>query len=154
MTRLHSGYLSSRQLDIWDMMRSGLSQSDVARRLNITRQTVHQLAETIPEKIMAALEDAAKLNGVEARHVDSTKGILFGWSKEFRTETVIALNPEGGLRVWYRHSFGRCDICGDKRRCKSMLLRTTQDLEVSLTPQEKKLDPSRLSDLIFSKIKR
>ncbi len=152
MADLHSGYLTGRQLSVWDMMRDGLSQSEIARRLNVSRQAVHQLAETIPEKITSALNDAAKLNRVEPRHIDTSKGILFGWSRDFQTEAVISLNPKGGLQVWYQHSLGKCEICPDKRQCKSTLLRIAKDLGISLKGPERKLEPSRLSNLIFSRV--
>lgn len=151
MTRLHTAYLTGRQLHVWDLMRGGLSQSEIARKLNITRQAVNQLAQTIPERITAALYDASKLNGVEPRHVDSSKGILLGWSRDFQTEAVITLNREAGLRVWYRHNLGQCKICPDKKQCKSMLLKSVGDFGVTLTGQERELDPSKLSSLIFSR---
>ncbi len=149
---LHTGYLTGRQLNVWDMMRDGLSQSEIARRLNVSRQAINQLVETIPEKITAALNDAAKLNRVEPRHIDTSKGILFGWSRDFQTEAVVALTPRGGLQVWYQHSLGKCEICPDKRQCKSTLLRIAADLGVPLKRQEGKLDPSKLSTIIFSRV--
>ncbi len=152
MTRLHSAYLTSRQLYVWDLTRNGFSQSEIARKLNITRQAVNQLSQTIPERIAAALNDASKLNEVEPRHVDITKGILLGWSRDFETEVVITLNSEAGLRVWYKHNLGRCKICPDRRKCKSVLIRSADDLGVSLTRQERELDPSKLSNLVFSRL--
>jgi len=134
------------------MMRGGLSQSEIARRLNVSRQAINQLLETIPEKITAALNDAAKLNRVEPRHIDSSRGILFGWSRDFQTEAVIALNTKEGLQVWYQHSLGKCRICPDRQRCKSILLKTAKQLAVLLTRKERNLEPAKLSSLIFSKI--
>jgi len=136
---------------VWDLMRDGLSQSDIARKLNVSRQAVNQLVQTIPEKITAALYDAAKLNGVEPRHVDTSHGILLGWSRDFETEAVITVNRETGLRVWYKHNLGKCKICPDRRQCTSALLRSVDALGVSLTSQERELDPSKLSGLVFSK---
>jgi transcriptional regulator with XRE-family HTH domain len=132
-------------------MRSGKSQSEIARRLNITRQAVSQLAQTIPERITAALQDASKLDGVQPRYIDSSRGILLGRSKDFQMEAIITLNPETGLRIWYQHNLGQCKICPDRRQCKSMLLRSVEGLGVSLTRQERKLDPSKLSNLVFSR---
>jgi len=152
LTRLHSAYLSGRQLDIWDLLRNGLSQSEIARRLDITRQAVNQLAQTIPERVTAALQDASKLNRVEPRYIDSSKGILSGWSRDFQTEVVITLDRQAGLRVWYQHNLGQCKICPDRRQCKSMLLKSADDLGVPLTRQEKELDPSKLSRLVFSRV--
>jgi hypothetical protein len=152
LTRLHSAYLTGRQLDIWDMMRRGFSQSEIARRLKITRQAVNQLSQTIPERITAALHDASKLNGVEPTYVDSTKGMLVGWSRDFQTEVVITLNTQLGLRVWYKHNLGKCSICPDKKQCRSILLTSASNLGLPLTRQEKRLDPSKLSSLIFSQV--
>ena len=148
MTGLHSGYLSARQRDIWGLMRDGLTQSEIARKLKITRQTVHQLVGTIPEKMAAALNDAAALNNVDPIQLDVNKGILFGWSREFKTEAVIAMNREG-LRVWYKHDLGKCAICPDRRACKSTLLKNAEDLGVPLTSQERRLPPLALSNLVF-----
>ena len=149
MTRLHTAYLTSRQLHIWDLLRDGLSQSAIARRLSITRQAVNQSAQTIPHKITEALQDAARLNGVEPRQMDSARGILVGWSRDFQTEAVITLSPEAGLRVWYQHNLGQCKICSDRRQCRSTLLRGIDDLGATLTRQERELEPSKLSSLIF-----
>jgi len=151
LTRLHTAYLTGRQLHVWDLMREGLSQSEIARKLNITRQAVNQLAQTIPERITAALYDASKLNGVEPRYVDTSKGILVGWSRDFQTEAVITMTRQAGLRVWYQHSLGQCKICPDKKQCKSALLESADALGVSLMRQERDLEPTKLSSLIFSR---
>ena len=113
-------------------MREGLTQSEIARRLNISRQAVNQLVQPIPDKVAAALYDTSRLNMVEPRVVDSVKGILTGWSKEFQTETVITLNPRIGLRIWYKHNLGRCRICPDRKGCKSLLLENANEFGVLL----------------------
>jgi predicted transcriptional regulator len=134
------------------MMRKGLSQSDVARKLDISRQAVNQLAQSIPEKVTAALCDASRLNRVEPRVIDSARGVLLGWSKEFHTNTIITLNPKTGLHVWYQHNLGRCRICPDKNACRSTLLENVNEYGISLTKAERNLDPSKLSNIIFSKL--
>ena len=149
---LHSAYLTNRQLGIWSMLRNGFSQSEIARKLGISRQAVSQLAQSIPSKVTTALNDAARLNHVEPRLVDSNKGVLIGWSNELRTETVIILNPKVGLRVWYKHNLGRCNICPDQKQCKSLLLQNAREFGVTLARKEKNLDPSKLSNLIFSRL--
>ena len=112
---------------------------------------MNQFIQTIPVRVTEAMYDAAKLNEVEPRVVDGTKGILLGYSKEFQTDVVITMNPETGLRVWYQHNLGRCRICPNKKECRTMLLRTVDALGVTLTAEEKHLDPSKLASLAFSK---
>jgi transcriptional regulator len=152
LTGLHSGYLRGRQLDVWHMMQEGYSQSEIARKLDITRQAVNQLAQTIPERVMAALSDAAKVNGVQPKQIDTSKGILVGWSRDFQTDAVITFSPKDGVRVWYKHNLGKCSICPDRQVCKSTLLRTARDLGVPLKPQDRHVPPSKLSSLIFSRL--
>jgi transcriptional regulator with XRE-family HTH domain len=137
---------------VWDMLRGGLSQSDIARKLGISRQAVNHLAQSIPDKVTAALYDAASLNRIEPRLIDDTKGVLLGWSKEFQTETVITLNLRVGLRVWYQHNLGRCKICPDKRQCRLSLLENADQYGISLTRTERRLEPSKLSSVIFSRL--
>lgn len=149
---LHSGYLTGRQLDIWTMLRDGVSQSEIARRLGITRQAVGQLAHSIPVKVTTALTDAAALNRVEPMLIDSNKGVLVGWSSEFRTETVITLNPKVGLRTWYKHDLGHCRICPDSKKCRSLLLENAREFGIPLARHEKHLDPSELSGIVFSRL--
>jgi hypothetical protein len=132
-------------------MRDGVSQSEIARKLHISRQAVNQLAQTIPTRITEALNDAAKLNEVETRLINSAQGILFGYSREFQTNVLIAVHPEGGLRIWYQHNFGRCKICPNKKQCKSSLMKTIDVLRVPLTNKERALEPSKLASLAFSK---
>jgi hypothetical protein len=90
---------------------------------------------------------------VEPRFVDTVRGVLFGWSNEFQADAVITLNSKLGLRVWYQHNLGRCKICPDKKRCRSTLLGNATQYGVSLTNAERELEPSRLSGIIFSKLR-
>jgi len=134
------------------MLRNGISQSEIARRLGISRQAVSKLAQPIPEKVTAALKDAAVLNRVEPRFIDTSNGVLVGWSNELRTETIITLNPQIGLRVWYKHNLGRCRICPDQKQCKAVLLDNAREFRVYLSKREKALEPSKLATIVFSRL--
>jgi len=134
------------------MMRGGLTQSEIARRLRVSRQAVNQLAQSIPDKVTAALNDASQLNKIESRIVDSSRGVLVGWSRDLQTEAIITLHPKVGLRVWYQHNLGRCAICPDRKQCRSLLLENANEYGISLSRHERELDPSKLSHLIFSRL--
>jgi hypothetical protein len=110
------------------------------------------MSEAIPERVAAALNDAARINRVEPKRIDMSKGILFGWSRDFQSETVIAFG-KNGLQVWHQHNLGECGICPDIRECRSILRKTAEDLGVTLTRTERNLNPSELSDLIFSRFR-
>jgi len=139
-------------MHIWDMQRKGISQSEIARRLGISRQAVNQLAQSIPDRVVAALNDAARLNGIDPRFIDSTNGILQGWSEELKMHSVITVNPKFGLRVWYQHNLGRCKICPDQKECRRSLLENATQFGILLTRTERSLEPSKLSSLIFSRL--
>jgi hypothetical protein len=134
------------------MIRSGLRQSEIARVLRISRQGVNRIAEVIPERVEAALTDAAQVNSVEPRFVDVDRGVLFGWNRDFQTETAIMIGKKG-LQVWHQHNLGNCKICPDQKRCKADLVQTADDLGIPLTRAERILEPSELSNLIFSRFK-
>ena len=110
-----------------------------SEKAHISRQAVSQLVQTIPARVTDALYDAAKLNGVEPRNIDTAKGILLGYSRELQTNVVITMHPETGLRVWHQHNLGRCKLCSSKKQCKSMLLKTINACGVQLTTQRKTL---------------
>jgi len=152
MSGVHTRYLTHNQLDAWDLMRRGISQSQISRKLHISRQAVNKMVETIPSRVAAALKDTASLNRIEPRYLGIKDGVLVGWSKDFQTEAIISLTPEEGLQIWYQHNFGKCKICPDRRQCRSVLLKTAKRLEISLTRDETRLDPSDLSGIVFSRI--
>jgi hypothetical protein len=126
----------------------GLSHS---KCFGISRQTAHELVHIVSEKVEIALNEGAKLHRIEPKQIDISKGLLLGWSREFRTEAVVELNPQSGLQVWYKHNLGECGICPDRGQCKSMLLKSAENLEVSLTREEKRMEPSELSMIVFSR---
>lgn len=149
---LHGGYLTRHQRNVWDMISDGLTQSEIARRLNVSQQAVSQVVESISERVTIALNDAARLNEIEPRFIDSYRGVMLGWSNCFKTEAVIMFNPKMGLQVYYQNRLGDCNVCLRRRTCKSKLLKNAQVLGISLTSQEKSLSPSELSGVVFSRV--
>ena len=152
MIGLHGGYLTRHQRNVWDMIRGGLTQSEIARRLNVSQQAVSQVVESISERVTIALNDAARLNEIEPRFIDSYRGVMLGWSNCFNTEAVIMFNPKMGLQVYYQNRLGDCNVCLRRRACKSKLLKNAEVLGISLTSQERSLSPSELSGVVFSRV--
>jgi predicted transcriptional regulator len=134
------------------MISSGLSQSQIARKLNVSQQAVSQVVGSISERVITALNDAARVNEIEPRYVDSSKWIMLGWSNCFNTEAVITFNPKMGVQVYYQHRLGECKICLRKRACKSRLLKNARVLGVPLNSHELSLSPTELSGVIFSRV--
>ncbi|MEM3640772.1 MAG: HTH domain-containing protein [Candidatus Bathyarchaeia archaeon] len=61
-TALGTGYLTSKQKLIWNLKNAGLSEASIARKLNVTRQTIHKALDIANSKVYTALEEAAKIN--------------------------------------------------------------------------------------------
>jgi len=48
---LSLGYLTAKQKKIWALKSSGLQEANIARKISVTRQTVHRALDTANMKI-------------------------------------------------------------------------------------------------------
>jgi len=67
---LSNGYLTSRQKCIWNLKGKGLLRTSIARRLDVSRQTVHKALNVANAKVSQALQETARLNKIRVRTVD------------------------------------------------------------------------------------
>jgi hypothetical protein len=148
---LSTGYLTLRQKRIWDLKSKGLYEAGIARRLNVTRQTVHKALKIANTKVFKALQETAKLNKIKVRTIDPTKGILLGYSPEFNTTAMITFSARNGVQVWYRHE-GDCENCDQFQVCRTILLAEAEDREIQLPENKDSMLPSELAEILFSKI--
>lgn len=145
------GYLTSKQRLIWSLKGNGLSEASIARRLKVTRQTIHKALYNANSKVYTALEEAGKLNRINVKTIDSTRGILAGYSPEFKTEALITFSARNGVQVWYRHE-GDCKNCDQLQVCKETLLAEAKDRNIPLPENADSMLPSKLAEILFSKI--
>lgn len=148
---LSMGYLTSRQKRIWNLKSKGLLQASIARRLDVTRQTVHKALNIANSKVSQALQETAKLNKIKVRTVDPTNGILVGYSPEFNTTAMITFSARNGVQIWYRHE-GDCENCDQLQVCRTMLLAEAEDRKIQLPENKDSMLPSELAETLFSKI--
>ena len=148
---LSLGYLTSKQKTIWDLKSSGLQEAKIARKLNVTRQTVHKAIDTANVKIGEALAETAKINKIEIQTVDPTKGFLLGYSSHFKTKAFITFSAKNGVQVWYKHE-GDCEKCSKLQTCRETLLAEAKDRNFLILDDTSKILPSKLADALFSKI--
>src|SRR4030042_3898447 len=97
---LSTGYLTPTQKLIWDLKSAGLPEAGVARKLNVTRQTVHKALDIANSKIAQSLEETAKINKIKIQTVNPATGILVGFSTHFKTRTLITFSAKNGIQVW------------------------------------------------------
>jgi len=148
---LSLGYLTPKQRTIWDLKSSGLQEVNIARKLSVTRQTVHKALDTANIKIGDALEETARINKIEIQTVDPTKGFLLGYSSHFKTKAFITFSAKNGVQVWYKHE-GDCEKCSKLQACRETLLSEAKDRNFLILDETSKILPSKLAEALFRKI--
>jgi hypothetical protein len=145
-----AGYMTGRETDIWSLRRNRLSQSEIGRRLGITRQAVHKALGVINLKVERALTEAAETNRLEVRSLDLVEGIMEAYSPAYRIPVVVSLSRANGLKVWHLYE-GDCASCAYERSCRRMLLAEAEERGVELTGGDRKIPPTHLALKIFSR---
>ena len=148
---LSLGYLTQKQRHMWDLKSSGIPEATIARKLNITRQTVHQALDNANLKVAQALEETAKINKIETQKIDPDKGFLQGYSNHFKTQAFVTFSAKNGIQLWYKHE-GDCEKCPKLQTCRETLLSEAKDRNFLLLDDTSKILPSKLAEALFAKI--
>lgn len=148
-----TAYLTPHLFDIWDLSRSGLRQIEIAEKLGISRQTVNKAVQEATAKVTRALTETATINKISIASIDSTNGLLMGWSQEFAVKTVISITKKDGMQVWYEH-VADCDHCYRYFACQAYLLRSAKERGIKLTKEQKRKIPSELAQELFGMNKK
>ncbi len=148
---LSFGYLTPKQRTMWELKSSGLQEAHIAKKLNITRQTVHKSLDIANLKIEDALQEAAKINKIDIQTVNAQKGFLKGYSNHFKTPAFVTFSAKNGIQVWYKHE-GNCEKCKKLETCRNTLLAEAKDRNFLLLDDTKKILPSKLAQALFAKI--
>ncbi len=144
-----SGYLTAYQGMIWGLRRRGLSQTEIASKLDVSRQAIHKTLDKANNRVLKALLDAAQINKLDIRKVDSVKGLLVGYSRGFRSRVFLIYSSKNGVQMWYEHQ-GQCEGCQRRGECTRKLLETAKEWEIELTSEEEKFPPTLLAEKLFS----
>jgi hypothetical protein len=148
---LSFGYLTPKQRTIWNLKNNGLQEANIARKLEITRQTVHQTLDTANLKIGEALQETAKINKIDTQKIDPAKGYLLGYSPHNKTQAFITFSAKNGIQVWYKHE-GDCQNCERLQTCRETLLAEAKDRHFLLLDDTTKILPSKLAEALIAKI--
>ena len=148
-----TAYLTPHLFDIWDLSRTGFRQTEIAEKLGISRQTVNKALQEATAKVTRALTEAATINKIAIESIDSTNGLLMGWSQEFSVKTVISVTKKDGMQVWYEH-VADCNHCLRYSSCQAYLFRCAKERGIKLDKERKKMIPSELAQVIFGMVKK
>jgi transcriptional regulator len=143
-----TAYLTPHLFDIWDLRRTGLRQTDIAEKFGVSRQTVNEALQEATAKVTRALTETATVNKIQVESIDSTNGLLIGWSREFSVKTVISITKKDGMQVWYEH-VADCGPCDRYFSCRAYLFKLAKERGIKFTEQQKKLIPSELAQVLF-----
>jgi hypothetical protein len=136
---------------MWDLKSSGIPEATIARKLSITRQTVHEALNNANLKVAQALEETAKINKIEVETLDPNRGFLKGYSNHFKTQAFITFSAKNGIQLWYKHE-GDCEKCKKLETCRATLLAEAKDRNFLLLDDTSKILPSKLAEALFAKI--
>ena len=145
------GYLTPKQRKYWGLRRSGLTQADISRKMDVTRQTVNKTFIAIDSRVPKALLEAAQINRIETTRLNHEKGYLLGRSPSFGTDVLITFSERNGIQVWYKGE-GGCSECTGRNSCKRTLLIEAEDRGIQLPGKAEDKEPSELADILFKKI--
>ncbi len=148
---LSTGYLTPTQRKIWDLKNTGIPEAKVAKKLNVTRQTVHKSLDIANSKIAKSLEETAKINKIKIQTVNPETGVLLGYSTHFQTKALITFSAKNGVQVWYKHE-GDCQNCEQLQTCKETLLTEAKERNIPVSETMGKMLPSEFSEILFSKL--
>jgi len=145
--------LAPRQKMIWSLRRRGFQPVEIARKLDTSRQFVHQTLNAADAKVSNLLTETAGMNRIEIQHVDVKNGILTGYHRGLETQVVISYSGKNGLRVWYWYENpDACEDCEQTHQCKNYLLDEAEEYGIPLIRDEKKLQPAKLARIVFSRL--
>lgn len=148
---LPSGYLTDRQLEIWVLLREGLSKAEIGRRLGITRQAVYDAEGVALGKVESALRHAAEASMVEPRFIDPSKGVLLGYSPSTDRRVIVTFSVRHGVQTWH-YEQPDCGSCSWVDRCRGRLKDEAEERGVELPSESDSWPPSELAHYIFSKV--
>jgi len=148
---LPKAYLTDKQLIVWSLLLKKLSKAEIGRRLGVTRQAVYDAEKVIQAKVEQALIHTAESNMIEPRYVDSAKGILLGYSPSSQRNVIITFSARNGVQTWH-YEQPDCSSCKWVERCRKRLLDEADERDVALSDEEKGLPPSKLAQVIFSRV--
>ena len=144
-----TGYLTPKQVSIWSLRRKGVPQAEIARRFNIRRQGVNHSILSIDSKVAKALVEAARVNKLDIRKIDSKNGILEAYSPAHKIPAIVSFSESNGVQVWYLYE-GKCSTCNRNQACTQMLRAEAEERGIKLANQDEKLPPTLLAKRIFS----
>jgi hypothetical protein len=143
-----AGYLTRREMDIWDLRRRRNSQSEIGRLMGVSRQAINKAYRIIDQKVEHAFMEASDANHMEPRTINLVEGIMDAYSPAYKVPVIVSFSKANGVKVWYLYE-GNCRECHLEGSCRVTLENEAEERGVSLTAVDKLRTPAQLASRIF-----
>jgi hypothetical protein len=143
-----AGYLTQREMDIWDLRRRRNSQSEIGRLMGVSRQAINKAYRIIDQKVEQAFMEASDANHLEPRKVDLVEGVMEAYSPAHRLPVIVSFSRVNGVKLWYLYD-GNCRGCRLEGSCRRTLEDEAEERGVSLTAVDRLRTPIQLASMIF-----
>ena len=109
------------QFRYWDLKRRGMTQSEIARKFNISRQAVNKSIKLHERDVMYRLLESAQTSGALVEWFDASRGVLIGVTPQLgNLPAMIILDYNNRVRTYF-------DQTGNPDR--AMSLQTIEDIK-------------------------
>jgi len=96
------GPKAEAQFRYWHLHRQGLSQAEIARRLDITRQAVSKAVKLQEREVLYRLLEAARSARMLVEWTDGAKGALVGLIPDLGSlACLLVMDVAGEVRIFY-----------------------------------------------------
>jgi hypothetical protein len=144
--------LTQKQKFIWSLLSKGLTVTDIADKLNTTKQFVNQTKLATEAKLSTTLLDVAQANDLQVTKLYPKDGILLAYHPALKRKAIITYSTNFGIKVWYWHD--NPEEVTDPAfltQIKQYLLDIAKERGIEIENADS-IHPSRLAHQIFSKL--
>lgn len=96
------GFKPEAQFKYWDLRRKGMTQAEISRKFEITRQAVNKSMKLAERDILYRLLETAQTSGILVEWQDAKKGVLIGISPQLgNMGCIMAIDENNKIRIFY-----------------------------------------------------
>ncbi|MHA1839132.1 MAG: hypothetical protein ACTSYO_04110 [Candidatus Ranarchaeia archaeon] len=152
------GLLSKHEEVVWLEFQKGNPTGAIAEKHRTEQWTsayVSRVLNRARKKIGKTLLEQAKRMRLDTESILDYKGLLVGFDYASNSQVYIVFTVQLGIIVWYKHfSYGDklCPDCPKEAECREALETIIQEYGIKLRPDEKTLEMTQQSLVIFNKL--
>jgi hypothetical protein len=130
----------------------GISVSDAANMLGVSRQYVNQTKRTAEAKLSTMLLEVAQTNDLQVTRLYPKEAILLGYHPALKRKAIVTYTTSYGIKVWYWHD--KPEEVTDEdflRQTREYLFDIAKERGINVEDAAK-IHPAKLAHIIFSRL--